>query len=96
MASKGKKGGFSKAQAKSLVKDLGAQLSKFQKSVKQLQADVNQLQQGGQDGPFWNGDLAYDWVKHCLGHIDHDKVLLDHIDNCYEYLDALINGGSTL
>ncbi len=97
MASKSKKkGGFSKAQAKALVKDLDAQVSKFQKAVKQLQADINALQKGGADGPYWNGSLAYNWVTNCLAHIDHDKVLLNHVDNCCEYLDTLVNGGSSL
>ena len=91
-----KKGGFTKAQAKSLVKDLDAQVSKFNKAVKALQTDINTLQKGGADGPYWNGTLAYNWVTNCLAHIDHDKVLLDHVDNCSEYLDNLVNGGSSL
>ena len=91
-----KSGGFSKAQAKALCKDLDAQVSKFQKALKQLQNDINVLQKGDADGPYWNGTLAYNWVTTTLGHIDHDKVLLDHVDNCAEYLGTLINGGNAL
>lgn len=91
-----KKGGFSKAKMKVLAKELDAEVSKFQKALKQLQKDVEDLQKGDADGPYWNGQLAYNWVKTCLAHIDHDKVLLDHLDNCSDYLNSIVSGGSSL
>jgi hypothetical protein len=90
------KGGFSKTQMKALAKDLDSEISKFNRAVKALSNDVDELQKGDEDGPYWNGQLACTWVKSCLAHIDHDKVLLDHLDNCYDYLDTLVNGGSSL
>jgi len=91
-----KKGGFSKSQMKQLAKNLESEISKFQKALKQLQNDIETLQKGDADGPYWNGQLAYNWVSTCLSHIDHNKVLLDHLDNCSDYLNATINGGTSL
>ena len=91
-----KSGGFSKSQMKQLSKNLDTEVSKFQRALKALIADVNELQKGDADGPYWNGTLAYNWVATCLRHISHDKVLLDHLDNCSDYLAALVNGGSSL
>ena len=54
------------------------------------------LQKGDGNNPFWNGKSACDWTKSCLAHIDHDKVLLSHLEKCSDYLTATINGGSSL
>lgn len=91
-----KTGGFSKSQMKQLSNSLDTEVSKFQKALKALIADVDQLQKGDADGPYWNGALAYNWVSTCLKHIEHDKVLLDHLDRCSDYLSAIVKGGDSL
>lgn len=91
-----KSGGFSKSQMKQLSKNLDSEVAKYQKALKALISDINELQKGDADGPYWNGNLAYKWVSECLRHISLDKVLLDHLDNCSDYLAALVNGGSAL
>ncbi len=96
MASSTKKGGFSKSQMKALSKNLDAEVSKLQKAIKQLNKDLDTLQRGDGSISYWSGQLAYNWIKTALAHLDHDKVLLDHIDNCSEYLETLVHGGNNL
>jgi len=91
-----KKGGFSKSQMKSLTKNLDSEISKFNKAVKKLSSDLDTLQKGDGTTAYWSGSLAYNWITTALAHVDHDKVLLDDLDNCNDYLDALVNGGSAL
>lgn len=97
MAKGGKsKGGFNKSQMKQLAKNLESEVSNFQGALKQLQGDIEALQKGDADGPYWNGQLAYNWVSNCLAHIDHNKVLLDHLDSCSDYLNAIVSDGASL
>ena len=97
MAKKASKaGGFTKTQAKAVVNALNTDMAAFQKAVKQLQADLDQLQKGDGTTSFWSGERAYVWIKAALGHVDHDTVLLDHLDNCVDYFDQLVRGGSAL
>ena len=79
-----------------LCNDLNGYIETAYASLKDLSNNLNALMKGDSEGPYWNGSLAYNWVSNCLAHIDHDKVLLNHVDNCCEYLDTLVNGGSSL
>lgn len=87
---------LSDTQIKDLSKRLNDEVLKFQKALLKLEKDVDMLQKGDGNNPFWNGKLACDWTKSCLAHIDHDKVLLSHLEKCSDYLTATINGGSSL
>lgn len=87
---------LTKAQVKDLSKRLNDEVIKFKKALTKLEKDVDMMQRGDGVTPFWNGKSACDWTKSCLAHIDHDKVLLDHLEKCSDYLTATINGGSSL
>lgn len=87
---------LTKAQVKDLSKRLNDEVLKFKKALTKLEKDVDMMQRGDGITPFWNGKSACDWTKSCLAHIDHDKVLLDHLEKCSDYLTATVNGGSSL
>ena len=87
---------LTKAQVKDLSKRLNDEVIKFKKALTKLEKDVDMMQRGDGVTAFWNGKSACDWTKSCLAHIDHDKVLLDHLEKCSDYLTATINGGSSL
>ena len=91
-----KAGGFTKTQAKAVVNSLDTDMAAFQKAVKQLQADLDQLQKGDGTSSYWSGERAYAWIKSALAHVDHDMVLLDHLDNCVDYFEQLVRGGAAL
>ena len=56
-----------------------------------LKENIDLLQNGDSKGLFWNGENALNISKSLLGHYDHDKVLLDNVLKCSEYLDSLAN-----
>ena len=87
---------LTKSQIKELSKQLSDEVLKFQKALFKLERDINMMQNGDGVTPFWNGKAACDWTKSCLAHIDHDKVLLEHLEKCSDYLTASVNGGSSL
>lgn len=87
---------LSNIQVKDLSKHLSDEVLKFKKALIKLEKDVNMMQNGDGYTPFWNGKSACDWTKSCLAHIDHDKVLLEHLEKCSDYLTAKVNGGSSL
>lgn len=91
-----KKGGFSKSQAKTLVKNIDSEMATFSKHLKKLSDDLNELQKGDGTNAYWSGERAYAWIKQALGHVDHDNSLLEHIENIADYLDVLVNGGTSL
>lgn len=100
MAKSGRSGGFSKSQAKALMKNIDNEISKVNKAVQCLQKDLNAIQDGetknGKVVALWSGERAYSWISKALLHLDHDKVLLDHLAKCNEWLSFIINGGSSL
>lgn len=89
-------GGFSKKEMAKLSKSLDSQVSAYQKALKNLSKDLDELQKGSDGVAYWSGQLAYNWIKTALAHVDHDKVLLDHLDNCSEHLERTVHGGSSL
>lgn len=91
-----KKGGFSKSQAKAILKDMESEMATFSKHLKKLSDDLNELQKGDGTNAYWSGERAYAWIKQALGHVDHDNKLLEHIENIVDYLDGVVNGGASL
>lgn len=87
---------YTKSQIKDLSKKLNDEVSHFKKALSKLEKDVDKLQKGDGNEPYWNGKSACDWTMNCLAHIDHDKVLLEHLEKCSDYLTASVNGGSSL
>lgn len=96
MAKDTNKGGFTKSQMKALSKNLNNEVSKFQNALKKLTSDLETLQKGDGKVSYWSGNLAYNWIKTSLAHLDHDKVLLDHVDSCAECLETTIYKGANL
>lgn len=59
--------------------------------LKLLKDNIDLLQNGNEDGLFWNGENAVNASKALLGHYDHDMVLLENVTKCSEYLESLAN-----
>ncbi len=91
-----KKGGYNKAKAKNLCKNLDTEVSNVQRAMKALNTDLEALQKGDGEVAFWSGERAYAWITNTLAFYDHNKVLLDHLDNCSEHLSNTVQGGSAL
>ena len=85
---------LTKAEVKDLAKKLDSEVKKLKKAISSLENDVNKYQKGDNVKPYWNGLEAYNWTRSTLAHIDHDKVLLEHLEKCSDYLSASVKGGS--
>lgn len=94
MAKGSKIGGFTKSEAKRTISALNDDMAAFQKAVKQLKTDLDLLQKGNGTSSYWSGERAYSWISAALKHADHDTVLLDHLDNCVDCFDQIVNGAS--
>lgn len=88
MASKNK---YNKEEAKALSLELQAEILKLKSSLARFENDVVVLQTGDKNGPYWNGENAYDVYKSSLGHLDHDNNLIKNIEKCSEYIEITIN-----
>ena len=90
------KGGFSKSQAKQLVKDIEAELATFSKHLTALSEDLNTLQKGDGTTAYWSGERAYAWIKTALEHVKHDDELLENLEAVKNALDLIVNGAASM
>lgn len=89
-------GGFNKTKAKKLVKELKAEITNCNKSLKQLFADLDELQKGTGEISYWSGERAYEWIESALLEYDHNVALIGHNTACTNYLEMLVKGGTSL
>lgn len=73
-----------------LSKELQSEMIKLKNSLNKLETNVAVLQTGDKNGAFWNGENAYEFYKASLGHIDHDRNLLKHIEKCSISLEEMV------
>ena len=76
-------------EIKDLDISLKGEIKKIKNALSQLETDLAILQTGDANGPYWNGPGAYSFYKSCLGHIDHDYVLLKNLDKCSQHIETL-------
>ena len=71
-----------------IVKDLQKEVAKLEKSINKLNDDIAKLVISKENTINWNGNNAIKISKSLLGHLEHDKVLLENIKKCLEYLNS--------
>ena len=72
-----------------LATDLRKAVLDLEKNLNKLQEDISKLQQGDGKDLYWNGENAIKVNKALMGHLDHDKVLLENVKKCSEYMNSL-------
>ena len=77
---------YNEDEAKTLALELKKEVIKLRASIAKLETNVGLLQTSGN----WNGANAYDVNKGLVGHLDHDKTLLNRLEKCSETLKASI------
>lgn len=77
---------YSEEEAKTLSLELKKELIRLKASINKLETNIGLLQTGG----HWNGANAYDINKGLVGHLDHDKTLLNRLEKCSETIKASI------
>lgn len=65
-----------------LASDLSAEIFKLKNAVENLKTDVNIIQSGDNDGPFWNGALACCSLKEVLKVVERGNALIEELDSC--------------
>lgn len=85
-----KKMKYNEEEAKTLSLELQTEILKLKNALNKLETDVAILQTGDVNGPFWNGANAYEFYKASLGHIEHDRTLLKHLEKCSESLELIV------
>ena len=64
----------------------------LQKEVSRLKTLLNKLETNIcilQSGDIWNGNNAYESNQSLIGHLDHDKTLLNKLEKCSETLESV-------
>ncbi len=69
-----------------LVEKLSFEIDNFEDALSRLRSNVDKIQTGDQEKSYWNGNLAYGWIKSVLANIDHNKVLDENLRECLSYL----------
>lgn len=77
---------YSDDEAKTLSLELQAEVLKLKTAISKLDISINSIQ----DGEYWNGSNAYDVQQALIGHLDHDKTLLNKLEKCSEGLEAIV------
>ena len=72
-----------------VIKSFDMEINDYENALNKLKEDIDKIQIGEDNSPYWNGDLAYGWIKSALAHLDHDRVLGDNLKECLEYLSDL-------
>ena len=65
-----------------LASELNAEIFKLKNAVDNLKNDVNIIQNGDNDGPFWNGALAFCSLKEVLRVAELGTVLVNELEAC--------------
>ena len=84
-----KKVSYADESVRPISLELEVELIKLKESLGQLETSVGILQTGDKNGPYWNGESAYQFYKSCFAQIDHNYYLYDHLKKCHEYLDSI-------
>ena len=67
-----------------LASELNVEIFKLKNAVENLRNDVNIVQNGDSDGPFWNGALACCSLKEVLKVVERSNELIYELENCSE------------
>ena len=67
-----------------LASELNAEIFKLKNAVENLKNDVNIIQNGDVDGPFWNGALACCSLKEVLKVAERGNTLINELELCSE------------
>ncbi len=76
------------ADVEALALELKAEVLKLKNALTKLELDLGLLQTGNSDGPFWDGENAYLFMRNCSGNFDHNRVLLENLEKCSEYVST--------
>lgn len=77
---------YSEDEAKALSLELQIELLKLKTALNNMEKNIVLLQDGGN----WNGANAYDVNQSLLGHLDHDRTLLNKLEKCSESLNTIV------
>lgn len=67
-----------------LASELNTEIFKLKNAIENLKVDVNIIQNGDSDGPFWNGALACASLKEVLKVAERSSTLVDELEACSE------------
>lgn len=81
---------YNEEDLKTVFYELQTEISRFKSSLNKLETSLGILQTGDKNGPYWNGDNAYEIYKACIGHFEHDKNLLAKLEKCCDNVESVI------
>lgn len=77
---------YNEDEAKTLSLELEAEVLKLRTALGKLEANIGLLQTGDN----WNGANAYDVSQALVGHLDHNRTLLNKLEKCSENLKSVV------
>ena len=77
------------SKIKNLSEDLKMEIDKLSFSLSLLRKSVLTLQEGDDNGSYWEGKNAYVSVEKCLNQIENNYRLIENLEKCSSYLDSV-------
>ena len=77
---------YNEEESKALLNELEKEITKLKVSINKLETSIGLLQTGAN----WNGANAYEVNKALVGHLDHDKTLLNKLEKCSLSLEEIV------
>lgn len=65
-----------------LVKDLEENTKKLENALDILKKDLDLIQKGNGNEPYWNGSAACGGLRLLLQQLDYDTTLLENVKEC--------------
>ena len=65
-----------------LFEDLTHEIDNLQKNLDLLKEDVDAIQHGNGNDPYWNGENAVDTIKNIVKYIDVNNSIVSILNDC--------------
>lgn len=65
-----------------LVEELNGKVREFEDALSNLKKNLDLIQEGNGNDPYWNGNAACGGLRLLLQQLDYDTTLLENVKEC--------------
>ncbi len=80
---------MNKEEISKIALELDQEIEKIRVALEKFQLDVDTIQNGDGNGPYWNGDNAYKCIRTSLLQIEYDTKLLNDLEKKVKAIHTL-------
>lgn len=81
---------MNKEEIRKLAEELALSVDKIKESLNRLEEDIEIIQKGDQNGPYWNGNSAYQCMRTALTQVECNHEILKNLEKDAVYVNSLV------